>query len=172
MATTERVPKKMQAIYDEITALTDGFCETQLDEECAQLCRKMTATLARKRPSPLERGRTNTWAASIVYAISQVNFLFDKSLPVHTEPGEIAAAFGVSKTTAGAKAKQIRDWLKIGLLDSEWYRPSQIDNNVMAWMISVNGVIVDARALPREIQEIAYEKGLIPYLPGEPPDEV
>jgi hypothetical protein len=35
----------------------------------------------------------------------------------------------------------------------------------MAWMITVNGLIVDARHLPREIQEVTYRKGLIPYVP-------
>jgi hypothetical protein len=33
-------------------------------------------------------------------------------------------------------------------------------------MISVNGLILDARYVPREIQEAAYRKGLIPYIPG------
>jgi hypothetical protein len=37
----------------------------------------------------------------------------------------------------------------------------------MAWMIMVNGLIVDARSLPRLIQEEAYAKGLIPYIPGD-----
>jgi hypothetical protein len=41
-----------------------------------------------------------------------------------------------------------------------------MDDNIVAWMIMVNGLIVDARRLPLEIQEIAYEKGLIPYVPG------
>lgn len=36
----------------------------------------------------------------------------------------------------------------------------------MAWLISVNGLIIDARSAPREVQEIAFRKGVIPYLPG------
>jgi hypothetical protein len=32
-------------------------------------------------------------------------------------------------------------------------------------MISLNGFIVDARELPRHIQEEAAEKGIIPYFP-------
>jgi hypothetical protein len=43
--------------------------------------------------------------------------------------------------------------------------PSQIDDNPLVWHIMVDGFIVDARSMPREIQEIAYEKGLIPYVP-------
>jgi hypothetical protein len=43
-----------------------------------------------------------------------------------------------------------------------------MDDNTMAWLIMVDGLILDARSLPPEIQEIAYEKGLIPYIPGRP----
>jgi hypothetical protein len=39
----------------------------------------------------------------------------------------------------------------------------------MAWMIEVNGFVLDARHLKREVQEEAFRKGLIPYLPGEKP---
>jgi hypothetical protein len=33
----------------------------------------------------------------------------------------------------------------------------------------VNGLIVDARSLPRPMQEEAFRKGLIPYVPGAKP---
>lgn len=35
----------------------------------------------------------------------------------------------------------------------------------MAWLIQVNGLIVDTRQAPREIQEEVFQQGLIPYLP-------
>jgi hypothetical protein len=37
----------------------------------------------------------------------------------------------------------------------------------MAWYITVNGFIMDARSAPREIQEVAFAKGLIPYIPTD-----
>jgi hypothetical protein len=43
----------------------------------------------------------------------------------------------------------------------------RIDDNPMAWMVMVNGLIVDARSLVRPLQEEAYRKGLIPYIPGK-----
>ncbi|MCW3099835.1 MAG: plasmid pRiA4b ORF-3-like protein [Chthonomonadaceae bacterium] len=52
-------------------------------------------------------------------------------------------------------------------MDPQWYRPSKMDNNPLAWMIMVDGLVMDARHLPREIQEVAYEKGLIPYIPED-----
>jgi hypothetical protein len=46
------VPEALRGRYEEITAVTDTLCKEQLNEEYAQVCREMTATLARKRPSP------------------------------------------------------------------------------------------------------------------------
>jgi hypothetical protein len=54
-------------------------------------------------------------------------------------------------------------------MDPHWYRPSQMEDNSLAWMILVNGFVVDVRSMPRAIQEAAYAKGLIPYLPGSRP---
>lgn len=42
------VPQTMQETYAAITALTDGFCQTMLNEEYADMCRQMTAKLCRK----------------------------------------------------------------------------------------------------------------------------
>ena len=48
------VPETMRPRYEEITALTDALCREKLNDEYAQVCREMTATLARKRPRFLE----------------------------------------------------------------------------------------------------------------------
>jgi hypothetical protein len=158
----------MRPIYDEIIGLTDAFCAAHLNEEYAQVCRALTAKLSRKRPSPLESGRVNTWAAAIVHTIGRVNFLFDKSQTPHMRADDLAKLFGLAQSTVGNKSKQIMDLLKISLMEPEWTLPSRIEDNPMVWMISVNGFILDARSAPLEIQEAAYFKGLIPYIPGRP----
>ena len=147
--------------------LIDAFCEAHLDAECAEVCREMAATLSRKRPSPLRTGHANTWAAGIVHAVATVNFLFDKGRTPHTSLDDLVEAFRRAKSTIGNKSKEIRDLLRIGLMDPDWTLPSRIGDNPMVWMVSVNGFIVDARYLPRELQEEAYRKGLIPYVPDE-----
>jgi hypothetical protein len=167
---TESVPQKMRPIYDGIVSLTDAFCTAHLNEEYAQVCRALTAKLSRKRPSPLEGGRINTWAAAIVHTVGRVNFLFDKSQTPHMRADDLAGQFGLSQSTVGNKSKQIMDLLKIGLMDAEWTLPSRMARNPMAWLISVNGLIIDVRSAPREVQEIAFRKGLIPYLPDSAPD--
>ena len=164
---SERVPKPMQEKFDAIVALTDAFCRARLDEEYAQLARQATAALCRKRPSPLATGNLKTWACGIVYALGSANFLFDKSQQPTMCATDLCAGFGVSQSTGSAKAKVVRDALGMGQMDPQWYRPSKMEDNPLAWMIMVDGFVVDVRQMPRDIQEVAYEKGLIPYVPGE-----
>jgi len=157
----------MQPRYNDITVLTDELCREKLNDEYAQLCREMTAALARKRPPPLRGGHAKSWACAIAYTVGSVNFLFDKSQTPHLRADDLCAWFGISKSTGGNKSSQIKQILKIGLMDMQWTLPSRIEDNPMAWMVMVNGLIVDARRLPRPLQEEADRKGLIPYLPGE-----
>jgi hypothetical protein len=163
--TDEKVPEKMRAMYDDIVALMDEVCLKHLNQEYADLSRTMAAALSRKRPSPLASGRPKTWGAGIVYALGQVNFLFDKSQTPHVPARELCALFDVSQNSANAKAKQIRDALKIHVFDHHWLLPSQLEDHPAIWLVSVNGLIVDIRRMPRFIQEEAYRKGIIPYMP-------
>ena len=166
-AMSHRVPIKMRPAFNEIIALTDAFCQEHLDGECGEMCRAIAAALARKRPSPLDEKRAINWASGIVYVLCQVNFLFDKTTTPNTTPGEISEAFGFAKSTVGNRAKEVRRLLDTWQFDPKWTLPSRMEHNPMAWYIMVDGLVVDARYLPRELQEIAYEKGLIPYIPEQ-----
>lgn len=161
----ETVPKQMRPLFEDLVNRTDTFCREHLDGEYAQLCRQMTAALCRKRPSPLTQGKVEGWACAIVYAIGSLNFLFDKSQTPHMSAGELCERFGVSKSTASAKSRKILDALHIRPYDPRWCLPSKLDKHPLAWLIEVDGLIVDARRAPRHIQEEAFRKGLIPYLP-------
>ena len=162
---SQNVPKDMQARFDEITQLTDAFSQEYLNDEYADLCRQLTATLCRKRPSPLSQGKATTWACGIIHALGMVNFLFDSSQKPHVPASQIWSYFGLSSSTMQAKSKQIRDLLDMYQMDPDWTIPSMIDQNPLIWMLEVNGLIIDVRHAPREIQEQAFRKGLIPYIP-------
>ncbi|VAW49353.1 hypothetical protein MNBD_GAMMA03-1120 [hydrothermal vent metagenome] len=131
------------------------------------LIRYAVAALCRKRPLPLATGRVNTWACGVTHAIGLVNFLFDKSQTPHMGASDLYKKFGVGQSTGQGKSKQVRDILKMCQLDPNWSLPSRIDDNPMVWMLSVNGVVVDVRSMPREVQEMALDQGLIPYIPGD-----
>lgn len=55
--------------------------------------------------------------------------------------------------------------LRMNQFDPNWMLSSKFDSSPLVWMLSVNGMMLDIRYMPREVQEIAFEKGLIPYIP-------
>lgn len=160
-----KIPKGLRPVADEIVAITDRVCSAILDEEYADLARRAVAKLARKRPSPLSGGRRATWAAGVLYALGQVNFLFDPASQPYATAEQLSQAAGVAKSTMSGKAKQVRDLLRIGHFSPEFQRAGVAARNPLVWMIEVNGLVVDARRVPLEIQVEAFQRGLIPYVP-------
>lgn len=152
-------------VAEKIAAITARLCAEHLDAEYGALCRKAIARLARKRPSPLLRGEPRTWAAGVIYAIGMVNFLTDPAQKPHLTTDRLSEVCGVGKSTLSAKFRIIQDLLRIGgPMDPEYCRRELLANNPLAWMVKVNGFIVDARTLPAELQEEARQRGLIPDL--------
>ncbi len=160
------VPVAVRPVYEQIVRLTDPICREHLNEEYAVLARSMAEVLSRKRPSPLLSGRAATWATGILYALGRVNFLFDRTQTPHLTPAELCSLCGVSESTASAKAKNILDRLRSGPMDPQWSLPSRLIDNPLAFMVEVNGYIVDMREAPLELQEEAFRRGLIPFVPG------
>ena len=150
-----------------VLGLIDSFCKEHLTEEYAVLCCKLAEKLARKRPSPLLQGSSNAWASAIVRAIGGVNFLHDKSQALYMRSTDIDQLLGTSPSNAAAKLAAIRKMLKISQLDPNWTLPSRLKDNPLVWMIQVNGFTVDIRHASREMQAMAFYKGLIPYIPAD-----
>ena len=163
-------PAKVQTNLATLIEMTDSFCKTFLNEEYAELCHKLATELARKRPSPLLRGRLATWACGIVRTIGWVNYLDDRSQKPHLKLPFIDRAFSVAESTGQGKSKAIRTMFKIRSFDPRWTLPSRMDENPVVWMLEVNGLLMDIRNAPRELQEVAFAKGLIPYIPADRAD--
>ena len=161
-----KVPKSVRPVVDEVVAITDSVCRAVLDEEYADLARRAVAKLARKRPSPLTAGRRVTWAAGVVYALGQANFVFDPASEPYVTADELSEAFSVAKSTMGSKARQVRDLLRISPFSPEFQRADVAAQNPLMWIIEVNGLAVDARHVPVDIQVEAFECGFIPYVPA------
>jgi hypothetical protein len=158
------VPKAFEDDYASMIAITDDFCEKHLNHEYLGLARYAVAGLYRKRPTPLASGKSQTWACAILYALGQVNYLSDKSTSPYMAMADLSGLFGIASSTAGNKAKTVREALKMHQLAHDWMLPSLVAENDTVWLISFNGLIVDARELPIEVQEEAYARGLIPYI--------
>ena len=52
-------------------------------------------------------------------------------------------------------------------LDPEFTIASRVEANPLTWMLQVNGFPMDIRDAPRAAQVVAYENGLIPYIPAD-----
>lgn len=159
-----RVPAALRPVVGAIVAITHRFCAEHLDTEYAELCRRLVARLARKRPSPLVRGDTRIWAAGAVYAVGQINFLFDPSQQPHLSANQLAAHLGVVKSTMANKAALIGETVELGVYEPDLTRRSMLEQHPLAWLVQVDGFLVDARTLPVEIQDEARRRGLIPDL--------
>lgn len=163
----QRVPKPMQEKFDSLAAKTDAFCLQYLNAEYQQLARAALGALARKRASPLLAGTEESWAAAVIHAIGAANFLFDKSQTPHCVGASIFEFFNISTSNGQAKSKKVRDLLKIRPSSAEWTLPSRMADNPFIWMLENNGIMFDVRRAPLEIQEMAFQRGLIPWVPGK-----
>jgi len=161
------VPSDVRPKYEAITALTDAFCTQHLNEEYAEMCRRLTAALARRRPTPLRRGRKDVWACGIVRTIGWVNILDDPSQSPHMKLIDIDPKFGVANSTGQGKSKAIRRMLGIGRLNPDWTLPSRYADNPLVWNVEIDETLVDIRQESREQQEAAFQEGLIPYIPAD-----
>nr|WP_274597284.1 DUF6398 domain-containing protein [Microvirga tunisiensis] len=124
--------------------------------------------LVRQRNSDFIIGYNHPiWACGIIYVIGQRDFFLDRSFKPFMTKADVCAGFGIGQSTASAKAKVISQALRINPLNPEWSLPSLLKRNPLVWMAEVNGMLVDLREMPREVQEIAFEQGMIPYIPAD-----
>ena len=166
MADPNRIPSAMRDRAQTIIDIADRACQEHLDDEYGQIARRLVARVARKRPSPLARGDARIWAAGVLYAAGQINFLFDPTQTPHLTAKELAARLGVVQTTMANKAGLINRTLDIGIFEPELTRIAIQEQHPMAWIVEVDGLLVDARMLAPELQAEAVRLGLIPDLEG------
>ena len=143
---------KLDARTEELLRTTASFCTTYLDEELKNLSEKLIRKMSRKRVVPYAAGRVETWAGSVVYALCQINFLFDKGRPSHIKPDLIAKHFGVARATLNQRAAEIRAMFKMGYWDPEFGTADMRAKHPLANMVMVNGFILPFNMLLPEVQ--------------------
>jgi hypothetical protein len=67
--------------------------------------------------------------------------------------------------TGRSKAKHVQELIGMRPYDFRWALLETIESmGSVFWTIEYNGLLIDARDLPRDIQEAAFEQGVIPYV--------
>ena len=160
------VPPEYRERFTEIVALADAFCDRHLNDEYKDVCRTMAVELCQEG-SPVLKGKAAGWACDLAYAVGRVNFLTDPHQSPHMKAEEIAAGFGVSPATMYSRHKVIQNGLDLMPFDPDYTIASRIDDNPLVWILTVNGVPRDIRHAPRDAQVVAFENGLIPYIPAD-----
>ena len=169
----EHIPREFHDVFAAIVKLTVEFCEEHLDEYYQQLARDMAIKVCGKDSFiDVTQGRPKSWASGIIHALGWVNFLQDPSLEPHISSAELTKGFSVSQGTMTAKSKIIRDVLDIAPMDPDWCLPDMLEDNPFVWTVEVNGFVMDMRTAPREFQEAAYAKGLIPFIPDNKKESI
>jgi hypothetical protein len=159
-----------------ISAKAVGFCEEKLNDDYAELVKKLIGKLSRKRPSPLLRGKEEIWAASIVHAIGFVNFLYDRSSKPYVTFNELNDYFGTKQTTVTSKAAEIRTMFKMErIFGFEYMTERSKESNPLYDTVMVNGMLLPISLLPAEHQQmvraIKAKGGKINLLAADPEPE-
>ena len=110
-----------------------------------------SANSAGSDPSPLTRGDQGIWAAGVVYAVGQLNFVFDPSQSPHATADQLSGWLGVKKTTMANKARLIRDTLQLSDFESEFMRRDLVEASPLTWLLEVDGLLVDIRHAPAQL---------------------
>lgn len=116
----EKVPAPMVARYNEIAQIVAKFGGAYFSEDLTLLCVKAAAKLARKRPSPLQSGYSDTWAAGICHAVGSINFIFDRSKPTYVPVDSFARFFGLAKSTITGKSREVKKLLNLSYFTHEF----------------------------------------------------
>ncbi|MFW6147661.1 MAG: DUF6398 domain-containing protein [Thermodesulfobacteriota bacterium] len=140
-----KIEKKQR--LDEIKELVLAFCQDHLNEELAVYALKLCETLDRKRKISITRGKKEIWAASIVYVIARLNFLFDPESEFSLTADTICDFFGARKSTIGSKATHIEDICNLGLGAVGFCSPKISDSLTLVEL--PNGLVVPKSMVPK-----------------------
>lgn len=150
--------QELKVKEEELIRLVSSFCNEKLNDEYNQLCIKMIQKLYRKRNCPFETGNLNIWAASIIYTIGGMNFLFDKSFEPYIQSKEIHDFFGTKSSTVSAKSRVIRDLLRLApFFDKDFSISQMSDQNPFNKLVEVDGLLLPIESLPEEYQQMVKE---------------
>lgn len=113
------MPPHLQDVARTIYGLIRTFCDEKLTPDYEKFCGRLlyACALAELR---LDRGKPESWAAGIVYAIGSNNGLFYTDASPRMRATEIGPAFGVSAATAQNKGRQLCKDFDIQSFDSHY----------------------------------------------------
>ncbi|MDR3062668.1 MAG: DUF6398 domain-containing protein, partial [Methanobrevibacter sp.] len=137
-----------------LLAMVESITQEHLNNEYKELSISLVKKLGRKHDVPFKRGKLEIWATAVVYAIGQINFLFDESFEPYLSSDELCGHFNTKKSTVSDKARKIRDMFNMRHYDEEFSTRYMTENNPFKDMVVTdNGLIVPKSELHEYIEE-------------------
>ena len=134
--------EKTKIKEEKIIELTTEFCNEKLNREYEELCVKLIEKMGRKHEIPFKRGKLEIWASAVIYAIGQINFLFDKTSEPYAKPDDICNYFNTKKSTVSNKARDIREMFNMGHFDKEFSLKSMLEIQPTFYIDEKSGMII------------------------------
>jgi hypothetical protein len=150
----EQLAERIDGLKREISA----FGVRRLGETYTGYALHLCDAIADSNMLNLMRGRADIWAAAIVYAIAQLNFLFSSDTPDHLTPDELCNFFAVKKSTVSQKASKIRTSLDLFQDDDRFCAPHI--TGLFKFFKTEDGFIMPASVLEEDEDEMP---ALIPH---------
>lgn len=92
-----------------LTEMVEEFCDEYLNDEYKQLSLKIIEEMANGKSVYFQRGKLEVWASAIIYAVCQINSLFDESNEVHITRKDIFNYFNTKQSIVLRKAVNLRN---------------------------------------------------------------
>lgn len=162
MPKINRIPSDREERFAEVAAWVEQFGRQHLDAELTGFAIELWTRICRRKAPDCLRGTAAVWAASVTHVIARMNFLFDRSQPVHLTFDTICSFFQTNKTTVGGKASGIERTLKLrqhsepGLCRSkflETFTTIQLSNGlVLSWAMAKRMGYLPPDATPEHLR--------------------
>lgn len=137
----------MEKKNEDIKQLVTNYCKKHLDDAYLQVCTKVFNDLLKKDTSIFKRGKSEIWAAAIIWAVGGTNFLGDKSFEPYATLNDVCDFFDANSSTVGQKSRKIKEILDINVFNPEYRLPgSKIGHFLDSLVMTDNGFI-----LPRDM---------------------
>lgn len=155
--------EKTKIKQEQLIEMVSSFCDDKLDDEYRQLSINLIEKMGRKHDVPFKRGKLEIWASAVIYALGQINFLFDKSFEPYSTADEICDYFGTKKSTVSNKARVIREMFDLNHFDKEFSTEHVISGTPTYLIDEDSGMIVPASDADEFFDDVSYlfEEGKI-----------
>ena len=117
--------------HEKLTEMVEAFCREYLNDDYKRLCLKLIEKMAERKSVPYERGKLEVWASAVIYAVSQINSLFDGENENHITRKDITSYFKTKQSIVSQKAINLRNIFNIDSELTLYGDDSDFDDNIM-----------------------------------------